>query len=110
MEVIKVHRGASYVTTLKMLSTRSHNTECTNLANPFGFHLSDGALRTYLRGNEYEVGIFVLHECSELIRRYRTSLRPWLVVMVCCLVKIPDYLHRTGTSSLGSPPTTARRR
>ncbi|KAJ7900391.1 polysaccharide lyase family 8 protein [Mycena olivaceomarginata] len=49
-----VHRGASYVTTLKMLSTRSQNTECTNLANPFGFHLSDGALRTYLRGNEYE--------------------------------------------------------
>ncbi|KAJ6503511.1 polysaccharide lyase family 8 protein [Mycena vitilis] len=49
-----VHRGAAYVTTLKMYSTRSTNTECTNLANPFGFHLSDGALRTYLQGNEYE--------------------------------------------------------
>jgi len=49
-----VHRSASYVTTLKMYSTRSTNTECTNLANPFGFHLSDGALRTYLQGNEYE--------------------------------------------------------
>ncbi|KAJ7488318.1 polysaccharide lyase family 8 protein [Mycena latifolia] len=49
-----VHRGANYVTTLKMYSSRSRNTECTNLANPFGFHLSDGALRTYLQGNEYE--------------------------------------------------------
>ncbi|KAJ7492581.1 polysaccharide lyase family 8 protein [Mycena latifolia] len=49
-----VHRGSSFVTTLKMYSTRSTNTECTNLANPFGFHLSDGALRTYLQGDEYE--------------------------------------------------------
>ncbi|KAJ6610029.1 polysaccharide lyase family 8 protein [Mycena sp. CBHHK59/15] len=49
-----VNRGSKYVTTLKMYSTRSKNTECTNLANPFGFHLSDGALRTYLEGNEYE--------------------------------------------------------
>jgi len=37
-----------------MYSSRTTNTECTNLANPFGFHLSDGALRTYVHGNEYE--------------------------------------------------------
>ncbi|KAF8216148.1 polysaccharide lyase family 8 protein [Mycena galopus ATCC 62051] len=49
-----VQRGESYVTTLRMYSTRSRNTECTNLANPFGFHLSDGSLRTYIQGNEYE--------------------------------------------------------
>ncbi|KAF7303320.1 Polysaccharide lyase family 8 protein [Mycena kentingensis (nom. inval.)] len=49
-----VQRGAKYVSTLKMVSTRSVNTECTNLANPFGFHLSTGALRTYLHGDEYE--------------------------------------------------------
>jgi len=49
-----VQRGSNYVTTLKMYSTRSENTECTNLANPFGFHLSDGALRTYLQGDDYE--------------------------------------------------------
>ncbi|KAJ6519860.1 polysaccharide lyase family 8 protein [Mycena sanguinolenta] len=49
-----VQRGASYVSTLRMFSTRSTNTECTNLANPFGFHLSDGSLRTYIQGNEYE--------------------------------------------------------
>ncbi|KAJ7741579.1 polysaccharide lyase family 8 protein [Mycena maculata] len=49
-----VQRGSDYVTTLKMYSSRSLNTECTNLANPFGFHLSDGALRTYIQGSEYE--------------------------------------------------------
>ncbi|KAF8626538.1 hypothetical protein AX15_004841 [Amanita polypyramis BW_CC] len=49
-----VHRGHKYVSTLKMYSTRTDNTECINLANPFGFHLSDGALYTYLVGNEYE--------------------------------------------------------
>ncbi|CAK5268181.1 unnamed protein product [Mycena citricolor] len=49
-----VHRGAGYVSTLKMYSSRTRNTECTNLANPLGFHLSDGALRTYIEGNEYE--------------------------------------------------------
>ncbi|KAG5342440.1 hypothetical protein C0989_002276 [Termitomyces sp. Mn162] len=30
------------------------NTECTNSQNPFGFHLADGALYTYVQGNEYE--------------------------------------------------------
>lgn len=49
-----VHRGRNYVSTLKMYSSRTQNTECTNLQNPFGFHLSDGVLYTYLRGNEYE--------------------------------------------------------
>jgi len=47
-----VQRGRNYVTTLKMYSVRATNSECTNLANPFGFHLSDGALRTYVQGNE----------------------------------------------------------
>ncbi|KAK0208323.1 polysaccharide lyase family 8 protein [Desarmillaria ectypa] len=49
-----VHRGKEYVTTLKMFSLRTKNTECTNSENPFGFHLSDGVLYTYLNGNEYE--------------------------------------------------------
>ena len=66
-----MHRGRNYVSTLKMYSSRTQNTECTNLQNvstdvifvfglklsmlqPFGFHLSDGVLHTYLRGNEYE--------------------------------------------------------
>ncbi|CAA7266471.1 unnamed protein product [Cyclocybe aegerita] len=49
-----VHRGRNYVSTLKMYSTRTQSTECVNSQNPKGFHLSDGVLHTYLRGNEYE--------------------------------------------------------
>ncbi|KAJ7597074.1 polysaccharide lyase family 8 protein [Mycena floridula] len=49
-----VHRGPGYVTTLKMYSKRTQNTECSNQASPFGFHLSDGASYTYIRGDEYE--------------------------------------------------------
>ncbi|KAK0208322.1 chondroitin AC/alginate lyase [Desarmillaria ectypa] len=49
-----VHRGEQYVSTLKMFSSRTKTTECVYSQNPFGFHLSDGALYTYLKGNEYE--------------------------------------------------------
>ncbi|KAF9531953.1 polysaccharide lyase family 8 protein [Crepidotus variabilis] len=49
-----VHRGSNYVTTLKMFSSRTKNTECTNSQNPFGFHLADGTLYTHVQGDEYE--------------------------------------------------------
>ncbi|KAJ3574860.1 hypothetical protein NP233_g1480 [Leucocoprinus birnbaumii] len=49
-----VHRGRNYVSTLKMLSTRTQNSECTNTQNPFSFHLADGTHYTYIKGNEYE--------------------------------------------------------
>ncbi|KAI9456630.1 polysaccharide lyase family 8 protein [Russula earlei] len=49
-----VQRGPGYVMTLKMYSTRTSNTECVNSQNPFGFHLADGTLYTYLQGDEYE--------------------------------------------------------
>ncbi|THH06921.1 hypothetical protein EW145_g3747 [Phellinidium pouzarii] len=49
-----VQRGLGYVSTLRMYSTRTRNTECTNSQNPFGFHLSDGTLYTYMTGSEYE--------------------------------------------------------
>ncbi|THH13551.1 hypothetical protein EW146_g6685 [Bondarzewia mesenterica] len=49
-----VQRGEGYVSTVKMYSTRTKNTEYTNSQNPFGFHLADGTLYTYLQGNEYE--------------------------------------------------------
>jgi len=49
-----VQRGSNYVTSVKMYSSRTQNTECTNLQNPEGFHLSDGTVYTYLVGNEYE--------------------------------------------------------
>lgn len=49
-----VHRGHNYVSTVKMYSSRTRNSECTNSQNPKGFHLSDGAEYTLLRGDEYE--------------------------------------------------------
>ncbi|KAA1468236.1 polysaccharide lyase family 8 protein [Dentipellis sp. KUC8613] len=49
-----VQRGSNYVTTLKMFSKRTQNSECTTNQNPFGFHLSDGTIYTYMTGNEYE--------------------------------------------------------
>ncbi len=39
--------------TNKMISNRSHNTEYTNLANPFGYHLGQGTLFSYVNGYEY---------------------------------------------------------
>jgi hypothetical protein len=49
-----VHRGDGFVSTLRMYSARTSNTECINSQNPFGFHLSDGTLYTYMSGSEYE--------------------------------------------------------
>lgn len=37
-----------------MYSKRTQNTECTNQANNFGFHLADGTVYTHLTGDEYE--------------------------------------------------------
>ncbi|OAC97695.1 polysaccharide lyase family 8 protein, partial [Mucor lusitanicus CBS 277.49] len=48
-----VHRGSNYVTTLKSFSTRTTNSECNNDQNPFGFHLSDGSIFSYIDGDEY---------------------------------------------------------
>ncbi|KAG8896226.1 hypothetical protein FRC00_006243 [Tulasnella sp. 408] len=49
-----VHRGENYVTTVKMLSKRTTNTECVNSQNMYGFHLGQGAVFTYVSGQEYE--------------------------------------------------------
>ncbi|KAK1228704.1 hypothetical protein PQX77_008198 [Marasmius sp. AFHP31] len=49
-----VHRGDDYVSTVKMYSKRTKNTECTNSQNPLGFHLADGTQYTYFVGDEYE--------------------------------------------------------
>ncbi|OBZ87324.1 Chondroitinase-AC [Choanephora cucurbitarum] len=48
-----VHRGTNYIVTLKMYSSRTVNSECVNTQNPYGFHLSDGAIYNYLSGDEY---------------------------------------------------------
>lgn len=36
-----------------MYSSRTVNSECINVQNPYGFHLSDGAIFNYLSGDEY---------------------------------------------------------
>ncbi|KAF8652215.1 hypothetical protein AX16_004493 [Volvariella volvacea WC 439] len=51
---LMVRRTQTYVTSLKLWSSRTKHTECTNSANPFGFHLADGVQYTYIRGDEYE--------------------------------------------------------
>ncbi|KAG4070345.1 hypothetical protein HA402_006487 [Bradysia odoriphaga] len=48
-----VHRGSTYIVTLKMFSRRTTNSECNNSQNPYGFHLSDGVIYTYRNGHEY---------------------------------------------------------
>ncbi|KAG8905392.1 hypothetical protein FRB99_009005 [Tulasnella sp. 403] len=49
-----VQRGKNYVTTVKMISTRTSNTECINNQNPFAFHFAQGNVYNYVVGNEYE--------------------------------------------------------
>ncbi|KAI8366999.1 galactose mutarotase-like domain-containing protein [Choanephora cucurbitarum] len=36
-----------------MYSSRTINSECLNIQNPQGFHMSDGAIFNYMTGNEY---------------------------------------------------------
>jgi hypothetical protein len=48
-----VHRSTGYVTTWKGFSKRTSNSECNNNQNPFGFHMSDGSIFTYIDGTEY---------------------------------------------------------
>lgn len=38
---------------MKMYSSRTINSECVNTQNPYGFHLSDGAIYNYITGDEY---------------------------------------------------------
>ncbi|OAQ70801.1 polysaccharide lyase family 8 protein [Pochonia chlamydosporia 170] len=49
-----VHRTKSFILGNKMLSTRSRNTEAVNSANPYGYHLGQGTLFSYVEGNEYK--------------------------------------------------------
>ncbi|KAK7694618.1 hypothetical protein QCA50_001805 [Cerrena zonata] len=49
-----VQRGPGYVTSVKMFSSRTQNTECLNGQNLAGFHISDGTVYTHVVGDEYE--------------------------------------------------------
>ncbi|PTB73729.1 polysaccharide lyase family 8 protein [Trichoderma longibrachiatum ATCC 18648] len=49
-----VHRGADFVLTNKMISTRSANSESVNGANPYAYHMGQGTLYSYVTGTEYK--------------------------------------------------------
>lgn len=49
-----VHRRDGVVLTNKMVSNRSVNTEFTNSASPYGYHLGQGTLYSYVTGGEYK--------------------------------------------------------
>lgn len=48
-----MHRREDFVIGTKLLSNRSHNTETTNGANMYGYHLGQGTMFTYVNGYEY---------------------------------------------------------
>ena len=48
-----VHRRDSFVLGSKMISSRSRNTEQTNGANPYAYHMGQGTLFSYVSGHEY---------------------------------------------------------
>lgn len=50
----KVHRTATFIIGTKMISSRSRNTEAINSANPYGYHLGQGTMFSYVRGDEYK--------------------------------------------------------
>ncbi|KAG6857589.1 hypothetical protein H0H87_000188 [Tephrocybe sp. NHM501043] len=85
-----VHRGSGYVATLRMYSKRTQNTECTNSQNPFGFHLADGTLYTYLQGNEYE----------DIVAAWDWNLIPGITVDYNATLLTCDTTRKTGTQSL----------
>ncbi|KAG6911940.1 hypothetical protein DXG01_000188 [Tephrocybe rancida] len=85
-----VQRGNGYVTTLRMFSKRTQNTECTNSQNPFGFHLSDGTLYTYLQGNEYE----------DIFAAWDWNLIPGTTVDYNATPLTCDTARKTGTQPL----------
>ncbi|KAK5996848.1 Chondroitinase-AC-like protein [Cladobotryum mycophilum] len=49
-----VHRRNDYILTNKLLSVRSTNSEWANSANPYGYHMGQGTLYSYVEGNEYK--------------------------------------------------------
>ncbi|KAI9445284.1 polysaccharide lyase family 8 protein [Lactarius indigo] len=75
-----VQRGKGYVSTLKMYSTRTKNTECVNSQNPLGFHLADGTLYTSRVGLEPHPGTTVDYGATPLdcADAGKTGLEPFV--------------------------------
>ncbi|KAI0361658.1 polysaccharide lyase family 8 protein [Trametes cingulata] len=85
-----VQRGPGYVTTLRMYSTRTQNTECTDEANNFGFHLADGTVYTHLNGDEYE----------DIVAAWDWNLIPGITVDYGATPLTCDTTRHTGTQTL----------
>lgn len=86
----QVYRASGFVTTLKMFSNRTLNTECVTAQNPFGFHLSDGAVYTYLNGDEYE----------DISAAWDWNLIPGITVDYNANILSCSTAQKTGTQSL----------
>ncbi|TBU65040.1 polysaccharide lyase family 8 protein [Dichomitus squalens] len=84
-----VQRGPGYVTTLRMYSTRTQNTECTDEANPFGFHLADGTVYTHINGDEYE----------DIVAAWDWNLIPGITVDYGATALTCDMTRKTGTQT-----------
>ncbi|KAI0365219.1 polysaccharide lyase family 8 protein [Pilatotrama ljubarskyi] len=85
-----VQRGPGYVTTLRMYSTRTQNTECTDEANNFGFHLADGTVYTHLNGDEYE----------DIVAAWDWNLIPGITVDYGATPLTCSTTRHTGTQTL----------
>ncbi|KAG6813263.1 hypothetical protein H0H92_012677 [Tricholoma furcatifolium] len=85
-----VQRGSGYVTTLRMYSNRTQNTECINSQNLLGFHLADGTLYTYLQGDEYE----------DIFAAWDWNLIPGITVDYNATALNCSFTGHTGTQSL----------
>ncbi|KAI0825161.1 polysaccharide lyase family 8 protein [Trametes gibbosa] len=85
-----VQRGPGYVTTLRMFSTRTQNTECTDEANNFGFHLADGTVYTHLNGDEYE----------DIVAAWDWNLIPGITVDYGATPLTCSTTRHTGTQTL----------
>ncbi|KJZ78676.1 hypothetical protein HIM_02067 [Hirsutella minnesotensis 3608] len=81
-----VHRRSRFTLCVKMLSTRSSNSEHVNGANPYGLHLGQGTLFTYVRGNEYK----------DIVAGWDWNLIPGITTLRKRLVNKPPVVKHVG--------------
>ena len=72
-----------------MYSTRTQNTECTDEANNFGFHLADGTVYTHVNGDEYE----------DIVAAWDWNLIPGITVDYGATPLECNMTRKTGTQS-----------
>ena len=72
-----------------MYSKRTQNTECTDEANPFGFHLADGTVYTHINGDEYE----------DIVAAWDWNLIPGITVDYGATELACNMTRKTGTQT-----------